>query len=235
MLFINVHDHLPFDRSIVSIHMDRLPELRDVPEDFDDTALLAFITSGFHQLKESQPAAPPIFDFPGALAWLFKLVLTRAEDKAEVLFRCGIILLNPMAAICPQVLSKVLACSSETVLRKVKGWPPANWDSDARSALLNMYDTRADQKNWVFRLPPKDSVFYRTQNWVFRPMEQVRQRIPEANAFPTTPVAPVMVLNPVRLRSRLVFRHVDASIAPATWVFNPHPIEELDFRTGHAL
>jgi hypothetical protein len=212
--------------------MDRLPELRDVPEGFDDTALLAFITSGFHTLKESQPTAPPVFDFPGALTWLFKLVLTRAEDKALVLYRCGIVLLNPVAAISPPILSKVLACSSETVSRKVKGWTPANWDNDAKQALLSMYEVGVDPKNWVFRMPPRDSVFFRTQNLVFRPMEQIKQRVPEANEIPPAPMRPPMLLNRESLRTKKFATEVNISVAPITWTFNLEPLVRVDLRTN---
>jgi hypothetical protein len=211
--------------------MDRLPELRDVPEGLDDAALIAFIAGGFHTLKESQPGAPPVFDFPGAISWLFKIVLTRADDKAQVLYRCGIVLLNPVAAISPGVLSKVFACSSETVSRKVKGWAAANWDTDAKQALLSLYDRAADSKNWVFRVPPRDSVFYRFS--VFRPMEQIRQRVPEANALPPPPRRSPMLLNLDRLRARGFTTGAVASVRPEQWAFNPEPLLRLDFRPEH--
>jgi hypothetical protein len=74
----------------------------------------------------------------------------------------------------------VLVCSSETVSRKVKGWAAANWDNDAKHALFNLYDRAADRKNWVFRIPPHDSVFYRFS--VFRATLLNRDR-PRARVY----------------------------------------------------
>jgi hypothetical protein len=200
-----------------------LPDLKDIPEGLSDGQVLEFILTCFREQQESAGSA---LEFTSCIGWILKLVMTRGEEKAMLLFRCGIILLNPYVAINYGLLSKTLSLPVEAVSRKVKPWPVADWDTEEKQGLLNLYEKGLEAKAWTVRKPPTDSVFFRFA--VFRPMEQIPQRVPEVNEIPPAPYRPGKLLNIERIRSRRHCSEVIMSEAPKTWTFNEEPMVKLD-------
>ena len=203
-----------------------LPELREVPEGFTDDQVVTFICESFERAKSSDTGSS--IEFSDALAWLLKIIITRAEDKAAVLFRCGLIFLNPFVAVNAATLANTMAYpSADPVTRQIKQWSQASWDADDRAKLLAMYDNTADVKAWAVRIPPQDSVVFRVS--VFRPMEQIQQRVPEMEEVPGVPVRPPMQVNVERVGSHQFQRKEVANVPPFVWVFDTEAAVKMDF------
>jgi hypothetical protein len=211
--------------------MEGLPPLRDIPEALSDSDLLQLMKETFKALRESPPPHP--VDFTPCVQWILQLVIVRGEDKANLLFHAGIILLNPIVAINAAVLGAILSMTPESVTRKLKVWPAVPWDNDEKLALLNVYDRESDPRGWSIRQPPPDSVFFRfalsgSMAPVFRPMEQIMQRIPEVNKIPPPPYMQPSILNLSGIRSRRFETKVIRSEAPVVWTFDEQPVVTLD-------
>ena len=203
-----------------------LPELRDVPEGMSDDDVFLFMTHTFQEINKLQD--PPQIEFNDALAWILKIIVTRAEDKAMTLFKCGLVFLNPFVLVNSAILANVLAYpSAEAVNRRLKIWPHAAWDIEERARILVLYDPIADVKSWVAKQPPPDSVVFRIS--VFRPMEQIQQRVPELNDIPAAQYKYPMQVNIDRVwRRRLEVQRV-ANTRPFVWTFDTEPAVTIDF------
>ena len=203
-----------------------LPELREVPEDLDDEKVFEFIVSTFEEIRSAPE--PPQIDFNKDLAWLLKVIVTRATDKAAVLFQCGMIFLNPYVAFNASILSKTLGYSSaDTVTRRTKTWTQASWDSEDKARLIAAYDPGCETKGWTVRIPPHDSVVFHLS--VFKPMEQIEQRVPQINEIPAPVYKGPMIVNVDQIVARRKESAVIASVEPVRWKFDTTPLYAIDF------
>jgi hypothetical protein len=202
-----------------------LPDLIEIPEGLPDDEVFEYIADYFGELHSQDPAR--VMDFTECISWVLRVVIARGDDKASILFRLGIILLNPLLMINNSRLSLVLAFfSPETIARRMKNWPAANWSAEDKQCLLNAYERDIDPKPWAVKEPPNDSVFFKAGG--FRPMEQIRQRVPELNEIPPPIVKPPRVIHCANVVARRFHREVQVTQAPAKWEFDPRPLMTLE-------
>jgi hypothetical protein len=203
-----------------------LPGLVDVPEGLSDDNVYEFIFITFSRLQEVEPEQR--LGFTDGLCFILKLVLTRAHDKAMLLYRCGLILCNPFIAVNIVALSKLMQIHSpDAISKKLRNFPSANWSHEEKQSLLHAYEKVCDVRAWSVRECPSDSVFMKFS--VFRPMEQIRQMVPGINPISPTPLVPAQIVNLGNLTTRNRYRQVDVSFPPKAWRFNLHPLQVIDF------
>lgn len=180
----------------MDVSSSSLPELVEIPEGCEDEELFDCIQATF----ESRGELPQI-DINEDIAWILKVIIARGEDKAEILFHCGLIFLNPYVIVNANLLAQVMCYpSADAVTRRIKTWQPVQWDADEKVSVLNLYERGLDAKAWSVRQPPYDSSVFKTG--AFRPMDQIPQRIPEINEIPVAKVKPSTVVNVPKMVER---------------------------------
>jgi hypothetical protein len=149
------------------------PSLSEVPEGLHDDTVSDYILDYFSGIYDRD--ATRSLDFTVCLHWILQIIIARGEDKANLLFRLGIILLNPFLLVNPSLLSRGLCFFSPRAIEKrMKNWPTVTWSDEYKQGVLDLYEADLDPDLWTVKEPPETCVFFNCDG--FNSMEQMRQR-----------------------------------------------------------
>jgi hypothetical protein len=155
------------------MNLSDFPSLSEVPEGLHDDEVSDYILDYFSDIHTHDPTRA--LDFTVCLTWILQIIIARGADKAYLLFRIGIILLNPFLLVNPTLMSRALGFFSPRAIEKrMKSWPTVTWSDEDTQTVLDLYETGLDPDLWAVKEPPTSCVFFNCDG--FSAMEQIRQR-----------------------------------------------------------
>ena len=197
------------------------PQIKESME--NDEAVLNFVLDSMKAIRVDRKNTK---DFPTELSWVLETVTRKCLNKAESLYKIGIIFIGNCIAVNSGLLGKCMCLSQQILNKKINKWYKQYWDIDSKTEILSRFDPPTELRAWELRRPPEDDPILVYSSVVpplinVNPANSIKENIDKQNG--TVPQ------NICFIKTNELITLTNCSIPSNLWKFNSTPDEVIFF------